>query len=143
MADAVVASRCCFGSFCGVCIMGQVAAKSRCVCGAQARADDLIPNLTLRAAIARLLATKAAGSGSAITNNRKSSAGSNAEPTSRSPAASQENHSHVLATAASEHSDGNASSSTADDEARRAAGQLRPPVRDEGPGQQRPPRLHQ
>jgi len=43
MADAVVASRCCFGSFCGVCIMGQVAAKSRCACGAQARADDLIP----------------------------------------------------------------------------------------------------
>lgn len=115
MADAVVASRCCFGSFCGACIRGQIAAKSRCVCGGQARADDLIPNLTLRATIAKLLATKAAaGSGSASTENRKSSAGSNAEPTSRSPAASRENEnlSHVSATAVSEHSDGNASSST-------------------------------
>jgi E3 ubiquitin-protein ligase RBBP6 len=29
----MVASRCCFGSFCDVCIRGQIAAKSRCVCG--------------------------------------------------------------------------------------------------------------
>ncbi|CAD6211094.1 unnamed protein product [Miscanthus lutarioriparius] len=121
MADAVVASRCCFGSFCDACIRGQIAAKSRCVCGGQARADDLIPNLTLRATIAKLLATKAAGSGSAGTDNRKSSAGSNAEPTSRSPAASQENLSHVSATAGSEHSDGNASSSTSKSAAAPAA----------------------
>ncbi|OEL14849.1 hypothetical protein BAE44_0024129, partial [Dichanthelium oligosanthes] len=107
MADAVVASRCCFGSFCDTCIRGQITAKSRCVCGAHARADHLIPNLTLRATIAKLLATSAAGSGSGGTDNRKSSAGSNAEPTSRSAAAS-----HVTATAASEHSEGSASSTS-------------------------------
>ncbi|OEL13820.1 hypothetical protein BAE44_0025162 [Dichanthelium oligosanthes] len=112
MVDAVVASRCCFGSFCDVCIKGQIAAKSRCVCGAQARADHLIPNLTLRATIAKLLATSATGSGSGGTDNRKSSAGSNAERTSQSAAASQESHSHVTATAGSEHSEGSASSTS-------------------------------
>nr|TKV96249.1 hypothetical protein SEVIR_9G417500v2 [Setaria viridis] len=112
MADAVVASRCCFGSFCNACIRGQIAAKSRCACGAQSRADDLIPNLTLRATIAKLLATSAAGSGSAGTSNRKSSAGSNAEPTSQSAAASQESHSRVTANAGSEHSEGSASSTS-------------------------------
>jgi E3 ubiquitin-protein ligase RBBP6 len=113
MADAVVASRCCFGSFCDVCIRDQIAAKSRCVCGAQSRADDLIPNLTLRATIAKLLATSAAGSGSAGTSNRKSPAGSNAEPTSQSAAASQEiSRSHVTATAGSEQSEGSTSSTS-------------------------------
>ncbi|KAJ1297245.1 hypothetical protein BS78_01G363000 [Paspalum vaginatum] len=114
MADAVVASRCCFGSFCDGCIRGQVADKSRCACGAQARADDLIPNLTLRATIAKLLATRAVDSGSVVTDNQKSSAGSNAEPASqsKSKAASQESRSHVTATAGSEHSDGSASSTT-------------------------------
>ncbi|RLN39504.1 hypothetical protein C2845_PM01G14220 [Panicum miliaceum] len=100
MADAVVASRCCFGSFCDVCIRGHIDAKSSCVCGAQSRAADLIPNLTLRATIAKLLATSAAGSGSLGTDNRKSSAGSNAEPT------------HVTAAAGWEHSDGSASSTS-------------------------------
>nr|XP_034570949.1 E3 ubiquitin ligase PARAQUAT TOLERANCE 3-like [Setaria viridis] len=112
MADAVVASRCCFGSFCNACIRGQIAAKSRCACGAQSRADDLIPNLTLRATIAKLLATSAGGSGSAGTSNRKSSAGSNAEPTSQSAAASQESHSRITANAGSEHSEGSASSTS-------------------------------
>ncbi|KAG2540989.1 E3 ubiquitin ligase PQT3-like [Panicum virgatum] len=112
MADAVVASRCCFGSFCDVCIRGHIAAKSRCVCGAQSRADDLIPNLTLRATIAKLLATSAAGCGSVGTDNRKSSAGSNAEPTSQGASASQENRSHATATAGSEHSEGGASSTS-------------------------------
>ncbi|XP_072146641.1 E3 ubiquitin ligase PQT3-like [Setaria viridis] len=112
MADAVVASRCCFGSFCNACIRGQIAAKSRCACGAQSRADDLIPNLTLRATIAKLLATSAGGSGSAGTSNRKSSAGSNAEPTSQSAAASQESHSRITANAGSEHSEGSAAPRT-------------------------------
>ncbi|PUZ62951.1 LOW QUALITY PROTEIN: hypothetical protein GQ55_3G027800 [Panicum hallii var. hallii] len=113
MVDAVVASRCCFGSFCDVCIRGHIAAKSSCVCGAQSRAADLIPNLTLCATIAKLLATSAPGSGSVGTDNRKSSAGSNAEPTtSQSVAASQESRSHGTAAAGSEHSGGSASSTS-------------------------------
>ncbi|KAG2552116.1 hypothetical protein PVAP13_9KG433100 [Panicum virgatum] len=110
MTDAVVASRCCFGSFCDVCIRAQIAAKSRCVGGAQSRAADLIPNLTLRATIAKLLATSASGSGSVGTDNRKSSAGSK-----HSAAASQEGSSHATAAAAgsdSGHSDGSASSTS-------------------------------
>ncbi|TKW13034.1 hypothetical protein SEVIR_5G073300v4 [Setaria viridis] len=115
MADAVVASRCCFGSFCDACIRGRIAAGSTCVCGARSRADDLIPNLTLRATIAKLLATaRPAGSGSGgADNNRKSSAGSNAEPTpSPGATASQESRRHVTATACSERSDGSASSTS-------------------------------
>ncbi|CAN6295194.1 unnamed protein product [Urochloa humidicola] len=114
MSDAVVASRCCFGSFCDACARGQIAATSRCVCGAPSRADDLIPNLTLRATIAKLLATSAAaGSGPAGTENRKSSAGSNAEPTtSQGAAASHESRGRVTKTAASEHSEGSASSTS-------------------------------
>ncbi|CAL4922516.1 unnamed protein product [Urochloa decumbens] len=109
MADAVVASRCCFGSFCDACARGQIAAKSICVCGASSRAEDLIPNLTLRATIAKLLATSAAASSVPVgTENRKSSAGSNTEqPTSQGAAASQENRS-----VASEHSGGSASSTS-------------------------------
>ncbi|CAN6307238.1 unnamed protein product [Urochloa humidicola] len=114
MSDAVVASRCCFGSFCDACARGQIVAKSRCFCGAPSRADDLIPNLTLRATISKLLATSAAaGSRSSGTENRKSSAGSNEEPTtSQVPAASQDSRGRVTKTAGSEHSDGSASSST-------------------------------
>ncbi|CAN6289534.1 unnamed protein product [Urochloa humidicola] len=115
MADAVVASRCCFASFCDACARGQIAAKSRCACGAASRADDLIPNLTLRATIAKLLAkSAAAGSGpTGGTDNRKSSAGSNAEPTtSQGAAASQESGSRVTAAAGSEHSEGSASSTS-------------------------------
>ncbi|CAN6295716.1 unnamed protein product [Urochloa humidicola] len=115
MSDAVVASRCCFGSFCDACARGQIAAKSRCVCGAPSRADDLIPNLTLRATIAKLLATSAAVGGSepAGTENRKSSAGSNEEPTtSQGATASQESLGRVTKTAGSEHSEGSASSTS-------------------------------
>ncbi|CAL4930849.1 unnamed protein product [Urochloa decumbens] len=114
MADAVVASRCCFGSFCDACARGQIAAKSRCVCGAASRADDLIPNVTLRATIAKLLAkSAAAGSGPVVTENRKSSAGSNAEPTtSQGAAASQESRGRVTKTVGSEHSEGSASSTS-------------------------------
>ncbi|CAL4914264.1 unnamed protein product [Urochloa decumbens] len=116
MSDAVVASRCCFGSFCDACAREQIAAKSRCVCGAASRADDLIPNLTLRATISKLLAkSAAASSGPAGTENRKSSAGSNAEPTTSQGAAtskSKESGSRVTAAAGSEHSEGSASSTS-------------------------------
>jgi E3 ubiquitin-protein ligase RBBP6 len=73
---------------------------------------QFIPNLTLRATIAKLVATSAAGSGSAGTSNRKSSPGSNAEPTSQSAVASQESRSRATANAGSEHSEGSASSTT-------------------------------
>ncbi|KAL6648201.1 hypothetical protein ACP70R_012425 [Stipagrostis hirtigluma subsp. patula] len=110
MADAVVTSRCCFDSFCDGCIRAHIAARSRCVCGAQARGDDLIPNLTLRATIANVMAARAAGSAS---DKTRSSAGSNAAPASQSPAASQGSRGHVTpAGACSEHSDGSASSTT-------------------------------
>jgi E3 ubiquitin-protein ligase RBBP6 len=115
MADAAVASRCCFGSFCDACIRGRITVGSTCVCGAPSRADDLIPNLTLRATIAKLLATRDTGSGSSGADNRKSSAGSNAAEPTPSPgaAASQDSRSsHVTVTACSERSDGSASSTS-------------------------------
>ncbi|TVU32013.1 hypothetical protein EJB05_23729, partial [Eragrostis curvula] len=109
MADAVVTSRCCFDSFCDACIRGRIVAESKCVCGALARADDLVPNQTLRVTIANMLATRAAAGGA---DNQKSSAGSNEETcTSQSPDAAQGSRSQVTA-ACSEHSDGSASSST-------------------------------
>ncbi|TVU39129.1 hypothetical protein EJB05_12534, partial [Eragrostis curvula] len=107
MADAVVTSRCCFDSFCDACIRGRIVAESKCVCGAPARADDLVPNQTLRVTIANMLATRAA----AAADNQKSSTGSNDKPTSQSTDASQGSRSQVTA-ACSEHSDGSASSST-------------------------------
>ncbi|CAN6289535.1 unnamed protein product [Urochloa humidicola] len=117
MADAVVASRCCFGSFCDSCARGQIAAKSRCACGAASRADDLIPNLTLRATIAKLLAkSAAAGSVQVGTENRKSSAGSNAEQ----PETSQESRG-----VGSEHGEGSASSTTKSAAASAAAREAR------------------
>ncbi|KAL6902194.1 hypothetical protein ACP4OV_005070 [Aristida adscensionis] len=115
MADAVVTSRCCFDSFCDGCIRGHIAAKSQCACGAKVSGDDLVPNLTLRATIANMLATSATGGGSASDKTR-SSAGSNTEPapaSSQRPAAKQQARSHVAAGACSEqHSDGSALSST-------------------------------
>ncbi|EAZ26829.1 hypothetical protein OsJ_10745 [Oryza sativa Japonica Group] len=99
MANAVLASKCCFDSFCDRCIRDHIAAKSRCACGAQARAGDLIPNTTLRTTIANLLATTtgAAASASSGTDKTRSSAGSNApQPAApQSPAASQASRSNV------------------------------------------------
>ncbi|KAF0913666.1 hypothetical protein E2562_023765 [Oryza meyeriana var. granulata] len=111
MADAVLASKCCFDSFCDRCIRDQMAAKSRCACGVQARADDLIPNPTLRTTIANLLATTSATSASSGTEQPRSSAGSNAtEPPPQSPAASQASGSNVTSVK-TECSDGSASTS--------------------------------
>ncbi|TVU47157.1 hypothetical protein EJB05_06744, partial [Eragrostis curvula] len=119
MADAVVTGRCCFDSFCNACIRGHVVATSKCVCGAQARADDLIPNQTLRTTITNMLPTRAAAGASVGigTDKQRSSAGSNAKPTSQSPSASQESRSHVTA-ACSEHSDNGSASSTSKSAAR-------------------------
>jgi hypothetical protein len=107
MVDAVVTGRCCFDSFCDACIRGHVAAMSKCVCGAQASAEDLIPNKTLRVTIANMLAAAGASGGA---DNHKSSAGSNEEATSKSPANSE-------AESRSQVTDGSASSSTSKSEA--------------------------
>lgn len=57
MKDAVLASKCCFKSFCDKCIRKGIATKSACVCGAtNISADDLLPNRTLRDTITRILA---------------------------------------------------------------------------------------
>ncbi|KAM0876883.1 hypothetical protein ACQ4PT_035876 [Festuca glaucescens] len=59
MVDAVVTSKCCFSSFCERCIRARIVANSKCVCRAQARADDLIPNPALRTTISNILAARA------------------------------------------------------------------------------------
>ncbi|KAF0913700.1 hypothetical protein E2562_023788 [Oryza meyeriana var. granulata] len=111
MADAVLASKCCFDSFCDRYIRDHIAAKSKCACGAQARTDDLIPNTTLRTTIANLLATTGATSASSGTEKPRSSAGSNAaEPAPQSPTASQVSRNNVGSKKV-EHSDGGASTS--------------------------------
>ncbi|KAL8111491.1 hypothetical protein AgCh_019267 [Apium graveolens] len=56
MKDAVLASKCCFKSFCDKCIRDYIISKSLCFCGAtNIRADDLLPNKTLRGTIVRIL----------------------------------------------------------------------------------------
>ncbi|XP_020164107.1 E3 ubiquitin ligase PQT3-like [Aegilops tauschii subsp. strangulata] len=122
MADAVVASKCCFNSFCDRCIRAHIVANSECACGAKASADDLIPNPTLRTTIANILAARAS-SASGGAEKQSSSAASNevAAPTrqAQSPAASNESSSGSHASskkgAASEreHSDGKSTSAPA------------------------------
>ncbi|KAK3147322.1 hypothetical protein QOZ80_3BG0281220 [Eleusine coracana subsp. coracana] len=106
MAEAVVTGRCCFDSFCDACIRAHVISKSKCVCGAQASADDLIPNKSLRVTIANMLLPTRA-SGVLSDNQHKSSAGSNEEATSQVTAGSQK-----VIMARSEQGKGSASSST-------------------------------
>ncbi|ESQ39888.1 hypothetical protein EUTSA_v10000768mg [Eutrema salsugineum] len=55
MRDAALTSKCCFKSFCDKCIRDHIIAKSRCVCGEEVLADDLLPNKTLRDTINRIL----------------------------------------------------------------------------------------
>ncbi|XP_071677708.1 E3 ubiquitin ligase PQT3-like [Lolium perenne] len=116
MVDAVVTSKCCFSSFCERCIRAHIVASSKCVCGAQARADDLIPNQALRTTISNILAARASSSVSGGTTEKpRSSVDSNAaaEPASQdqSPAASENSHVSSKMSAASEHSDGSDSTS--------------------------------
>ncbi|XP_047091949.1 E3 ubiquitin ligase PQT3-like [Lolium rigidum] len=96
MADAVMTSKCCFSSFCDRCIRGHIVANSKCVCGLQARADELVPNSALRTTISNILAARA-GSASGDSN----------------PVAATSQHSQVSSKmgAASEHSDGSDSTS--------------------------------
>ncbi|KAG5624847.1 hypothetical protein H5410_010065 [Solanum commersonii] len=56
MKDAVIASKCCFSSFCDRCIRNHIMSNSVCVCGARnILVDALLPNLTLRATVNRIL----------------------------------------------------------------------------------------
>lgn len=56
MKDAMLTSKCCFASFCDKCIRDFIMSRSVCVCGAtHIRADDLLPNKTLRDTINRIL----------------------------------------------------------------------------------------
>ncbi|GLJ17719.1 hypothetical protein SUGI_0309190 [Cryptomeria japonica] len=58
MKDAVLTSKCCFKSYCDKCIRDYILSKSKCICGATSiLADDLLPNMTLRDAINRILET--------------------------------------------------------------------------------------
>ncbi|XP_015068573.1 E3 ubiquitin ligase PARAQUAT TOLERANCE 3-like [Solanum pennellii] len=56
MKDAVIASKCCFSSFCDKCIRNHIVCNSSCVCGARnVVVDALLPNLTLRRTVNRML----------------------------------------------------------------------------------------
>ncbi|CAN4080565.1 unnamed protein product [Withania somnifera] len=56
MKDAVIASKCCFSSFCDKCIRGHIISNSVCVCGTRNICSDaLLPNVTLRVTISRVL----------------------------------------------------------------------------------------
>ncbi|XP_021757813.1 E3 ubiquitin ligase PQT3-like isoform X2 [Chenopodium quinoa] len=71
MKDAVLSSKCCFGSFCDKCIRDYIISKSMCVCGIRdILTDDLVPNNTLRNTINRILES----SGNSSVDNPGSSA---------------------------------------------------------------------
>ncbi|KAF9625600.1 hypothetical protein IFM89_024373 [Coptis chinensis] len=66
MKDAMLASKCCFNSFCDKCIRNHIISKAACVCGAtNVLADDLLPNKTVRDTINRILESDSSSSGSA------------------------------------------------------------------------------
>ncbi|XVE52944.1 hypothetical protein DITRI_Ditri02bG0164800 [Diplodiscus trichospermus] len=54
MKDAALA-KCCFASFCDKCIKDRMVSKSVCVCRRKIVADDILPNMTLRVTINRIL----------------------------------------------------------------------------------------
>ncbi|XWS10789.1 hypothetical protein CRYUN_Cryun38cG0027700 [Craigia yunnanensis] len=73
MEDAAMA-KCCFASFCDKCIKDRSVSKSVCFCRRKIVADDIIPNITLRVTINRILNlnqrgdTNSANTGSEATN---------------------------------------------------------------------------
>ncbi|XP_047092075.1 E3 ubiquitin ligase PQT3-like [Lolium rigidum] len=103
MEDAVMTSKCCFSSFCDRCIRAHIVANFKCVCGSQARADDLVPNPALRTTISNILAARAINAGYSI--------GSNPATETQSPAASQHSQVSSKKGAASEDSDRSESTS--------------------------------
>uniref|UniRef100_A0A804U6E9 DWNN domain a CCHC-type zinc finger n=1 Tax=Zea mays TaxID=4577 RepID=A0A804U6E9_MAIZE len=87
MRDAVLTSKCCFDSFCDRCIRDYIIKESKCICGVETLADDLIPNQTLRSTISNMLGTQTSSGGSGTTRHRSSS-GSNPNPKIQSHTAS-------------------------------------------------------
>ncbi|KDP35221.1 hypothetical protein JCGZ_09380 [Jatropha curcas] len=74
MKNAVMTSKCCFSSFCDKCIRDYlIGCKLKCVCGAtDVLTDHLIPNMTLRDTINRILES-GSGSSSSGTNVQSNS----------------------------------------------------------------------
>ncbi|CAN4087492.1 unnamed protein product [Withania somnifera] len=63
MKDAVISSKCCFSSFCDKCIRNHIISNSICVCGAKnILVDALLPNITLRITINRILESSSSSS---------------------------------------------------------------------------------
>ncbi|XP_074361175.1 E3 ubiquitin ligase PQT3-like [Apium graveolens] len=72
MKDAVLASKCCFKSFCDECIRDYIISKSLCICGAvNVLPANLLPNKTLRDTIVRYLKS---------TNSNEANDGSSFQP---------------------------------------------------------------
>ncbi|EEF31481.1 retinoblastoma-binding protein, putative [Ricinus communis] len=71
MKDASLTSKCCFDSFCDRCIRDHlINSKLKCVCGAtQVLTDSLIPNITLRGTINRILEVGVHGNSSSAENS--------------------------------------------------------------------------
>ncbi|CAN6361976.1 unnamed protein product [Urochloa humidicola] len=72
----MLTSKCCYDSFCDKCIRDYIIAQSKCVCGVEILADDIIPNQTLRSTISSMLLSRGGGFSSG-TGNLASSSSSN------------------------------------------------------------------
>ncbi|XVF79278.1 hypothetical protein PTKIN_Ptkin14bG0208800 [Pterospermum kingtungense] len=59
-------TKCCFASFCVECIRGHIVSKSVCVCQRKIMADDVLPNMTLRGTITRILKLNRHGDTSSV-----------------------------------------------------------------------------
>ncbi|KAK8473928.1 hypothetical protein V6N13_131543 [Hibiscus sabdariffa] len=66
--DNAALTKCCFASFCDKCIRDCAVSDSDCICRRKIAVDDILPNMTLRAAINRILN---AGSKDATAMKRK------------------------------------------------------------------------
>ncbi|KAK8529524.1 hypothetical protein V6N13_102436 [Hibiscus sabdariffa] len=53
--DNAALTKCCFASFCDKCIRDRAVSDSDCVCRRKITVDDILPNMTLRATINRIL----------------------------------------------------------------------------------------
>ncbi|GMI74887.1 hypothetical protein like AT5G47430 [Hibiscus trionum] len=61
-------TKCCFASFCDKCIRDRVVSDSDCICRRKIAVDDILPNMTLRNAINRILNAEIKG---AVATKRK------------------------------------------------------------------------
>ncbi|CAN6352467.1 unnamed protein product [Urochloa humidicola] len=68
MTDAMLTSKCCYDSFCDKCIRDYIIAQSKCICGVEILADDVIPNQTLRSTISSMLLSRGGGISSGTGN---------------------------------------------------------------------------